>query len=390
MAIKTTVAIVGAGASGLTLAALLNRAGIDFVILETRKRSYVEDRQRAGVLDHFAAQVYLKAGLAEAILGGVPFETLLEIRYDGVPHFLNIPELAGGRPRYIVPQQLLVRRLIALLADSAAADLRFEVSDVTLHGIEGPRPRVAYRDSQGVATEIECDYVAGCDGFHGVSRVSIPDGALTAYTFDHNIGWFTVLADSPPPKYALMCISRHGFAAQFYRGPKSSRFYLQFRSGLPDKIDDDEWIWSQLRLRLGDGNLPAGPITARDVVELRSFVVEPMSYGRLSLVGDAAHIITPMGAKGMNLAIAEAADLAEALVAALSGDDSRLAAYSSTCLHRAWNYQEFSFWMSEMMHDAGDESVAGPFRRKLAKARLDRVFASPAAAAAFADLMAGT
>ncbi|GIH03003.1 4-hydroxybenzoate 3-monooxygenase [Rhizocola hellebori] len=383
-----TVAIVGAGASGLTLAALLQRAGVSFVVLEVRSRSYVEERQRAGVLDYSAGQVYVKAGLEEAILGGVPLDDLLEIRYEGSARFLNVAQLAGGQHSYVVPQQLLVRRLIAMLVDSGA-DIRFGVSGVELHGIDQSRPRVTYLDEHGVPGEIECDFVAGCDGFHGVSRTSIPQEALTTYTFEHDIGWFTVLADSPAPKHALLAISSHGFAAQFARGPKASRFYLQHRPDAKDRLEDDEWIWTQLRLRLGDDGLPAGAITSRDHVEMRSFVVEPISYGRLFLVGDAAHIITPMGAKGMNLAVVEAAALAEALVAAQQGDSGRLASYSATCLHRTWNYQEFSRWMTEMVHDAGDDSLAGPFRRQLAKARLDRLFTSPPAAAAFADLMAG-
>lgn len=381
----TTVAIVGAGPAGLTLANLLRGAGVDCVVLEKQTRSYVEQRQRAGVLEDHAVQIFEEWGLAGRVLADMPVNTVMEFRTDGTPRFLDL----AGHSRQI-PQQFLVRRLIAaFLADGG--DLRFAAADVTPHDITGVRPRVSYRDETGAAHEIECDYVAGCDGFHGATRRSVPDGVLTTYTYDHGIGWFTVLADTPPPRHPLFAVSRHGFAAQFPRGPQASRYYLQCPPGDDLEKWPDERIWAQLRARLGDEALPAGPITEKAVVEMRSFVVDPMAYGRLFLVGDAAHIITPMGGKGMNLAVADAAVLARALSAAVrDGDGEPLRAYSATCLRRTWNFQEFSRWMTEMLHDAGDVATAGPFRRQLALARLDRLFTSAPAAAAFADLMAGT
>jgi p-hydroxybenzoate 3-monooxygenase len=219
----------------------------------------------------------------------------------------------------------------------------------------------------------------------------VPDGVLTTFRHDHGIGWFTVLAEVPAPRHPLFAVSGHGFAAQFARGPRSSRFYLQCPTD--DNLEkwSDERIWEQLRLRLGDDAMPDGPITEKAVVEMRSFVVDPMSYGRLFLVGDAAHIITPMGGKGMNLALADAEVLARGLSAAVRDfDDELLRSYSATCLRRTWNFQEFSRFMTEMLHDAGDVATAGPFRRELARARLDRLFTSSTAAASFADMMAGT
>jgi p-hydroxybenzoate 3-monooxygenase len=385
----TTVGIIGAGPSGMTLANLLRGYGIDCVVVERQSRSYVEQRQRAGVLEHHAAQIFERAGLDKRILGNAPVEGVLEIRLDGSPTLLDVRELAGGDYNRLLPQQVLVQRLLAAFVEDGG-DLRTEAADVDVYNLDGERPVVTYRDASGVQREIECDYVAGCDGYHGVSRSRVPEGALTTYSFDHGIGWFTVLADSPAPRHPLMAVSRHGFAAQFPRGPRASRFYLQCPPGEDLEKWPDERIWEQLRLRLGDDGLPEGAITEKLVVEMRSFVVDPMSYGRLFLVGDAAHIITPMGGKGMNLALADADVLATAIRAAVcEGDPEPLRAYSATCLRRTWRYQEFSRWMTEMLHDAGDDSVVGPFRRQLARARLDRLFTSDAMAASVAEMMAG-
>jgi p-hydroxybenzoate 3-monooxygenase len=386
---STTVVVVGAGPAGMTLANLLQTAGIACVVVEARSRSYVEQRQRAGVLDYHAAQIFERFGLSERILQNAVGDALLEVRLDGEPNFIDVVGLAGGRGSRMLPQQILVQRLIAAFLDDGG-DLRTEAAGVDLHGIASDRPTVTYRDASGAEHEIACDYIAGSDGFHGVTRTKVPEDVLRTYTFDHGIGWFTVLADSPPPRHPLMAVSRHGFAAHFPRGPRASRFYLQC---LPDD-DLEKWpddrIWDQLRLRLGDQSLPAAAIAEKQVVEMRSFVVDPMSYGRLFLVGDAAHVITPMGGKGMNLALADADLLAAALRAAVhDGDDQPLRDYSATCLRRTWRYQEFSRWMTEMLHDAGDDSVAGPFRRELARARLARVFEAGPLAASFAEMMAG-
>jgi p-hydroxybenzoate 3-monooxygenase len=230
--------------------------------------------------------------------------------------------------------------------------------------------------------------VAGCDGERGVSRGYIPDGILTAYSFDHGIGWLAIAANSPAPRYPLFAISRHGFAAHFGRGSRASRFYLQCDPReTPDHWPGDR-IWQQLRLRLDDGNLPDSPISDATAVDMTSTVYEPMCYGRLYLVGDAAHLITPVGGKGMNLALHDADVLARALRSAVNdGDEGPLNAYSATCLRRVWDCQEFSRWTLEMLHDAGDDSTVGPFRGKLARARLERLFTSDTAGRFFAEFM---
>ena len=385
----TTVAIVGAGPSGLTLANLLRAAGIGCVVLERQSRGYVEQRQRAGVLEHRAARMFEEWGLAGRVLQDSRTDGVQEFRVDGEPRFLPIAELAGGRFGRILPQQFLVQRLItAFLEDDG--DLRFGCGNVTLGELDSDRPIVTYLDESGAQRRIEADYIAGCDGFHGVSRRSVPEGEQTTYTYDHGIGWFTVLADVPPPRHPLFAVSSHGFAAHFPRGPRSSRFYLQCPPGEDLGAWDEDRIFEQLRLRIGDPDLPYGKVLEKAVVDMRSFVVDPMSYGRLFLVGDAAHIITPMGGKGMNLALADAEVLAKAIRSAVrDGDEQPLRDYSRTCLDRTWSYQEYSRWMTEMLHDSGDPATSGPFRHKLARARLDRLFTSTNAGGLFAELMAG-
>ncbi|RKT55182.1 4-hydroxybenzoate 3-monooxygenase [Saccharothrix australiensis] len=384
------VVVVGAGVAGLTVANLLLEAGIGCVVLERHTRDHVERRQRAGVLDFAAEQVYARSALGDRLLAGAPRSTVLEFRVDGVSRLFDADAHTGGRTGRLIPQQLLVRRLISAFLD-AGGDLRFSAADVALHDLDGDRPHVTYRDAGGVERRIDARHVAGCDGFHGVSRAAVPPGALTTHRHTDDFRWFTVLTDSPPPRHPLMALSRHGFAAHFGRGPAASRFYLQCAPG--DDLDGwtDERVWRQLRLRLADDDLPDGPVVEKAVIDARSVVVDPMSYGRLHLVGDAAHIVPPMGGKGMNLAIADADVLARALVAAVrDGDDGPLRAYSATCLRRVWNDQEFSRWLSDVVFHGADEATAGPFRWRLARARLDRIFTSPSAARAFAELMAGT
>ncbi|WP_208117299.1 4-hydroxybenzoate 3-monooxygenase [Streptomyces sp. NBC_00582] len=386
---STTVVVIGAGPAGMTVANLLRGSGVDCVVLESRSRAYVSQRQRAGIVETRAVRMFDDWGLADRVLGGVPYDGILEFRVDGDRHLVSDSDGSNGPAARLCPQQILVQKLTAAYLEDGG-DLRFEAADVSLHDLAGDRPTVRYRSVDGALRAITCDFVAGCDGDHGVSRTAVPDGALTAYALDHGIGWLTILADAPPPAHPLLAVSPQGFAAHFPRGPHASRYYLQ----CPPDDHPDAWtdtrVWDALRTRLGDQALTSGPITEREIFRLRSLVHDPMQYGRLFLVGDAAHIVSPMGGKGMNLALYDADVFARAVRDFVrGGDDTGLRTYSSRCLRRVWNDQEFSHWLTRTLHDAGDATDAGPFHRHLARARLDRLFTSPGAARAFADLMTG-
>ncbi|MGW1563629.1 4-hydroxybenzoate 3-monooxygenase [Streptomyces sp. NPDC002144] len=386
---SATVVVIGAGPAGLTVANLLRRSGIDCVILERRTREHVAQRQRAGIVEARAVRMFDSWGLADQVVGGVPSSGLLEFRVDGVSHLVSSDDGSEGPPASLCPQQVLVQNLTAVYL-AEGGDLRFEAADISLHDLADDRPTVRYRSADGTLRAITCAFVAGCDGEHGISRATVPDGVLTAHTLDHGIGWLTILADAPPPACPLFAVSPHGFAAHFARGPHTSRYYLQ----CPPDDHPDAWpehrIWEALRTRLADPALVPGPITDREVFRLRSLVHDPMQYGRLFLVGDSAHIVSPLGGKGMNLALHDADIFVRAVRdSVLNHDDTGLHTYSQRCLRRVWNDQEFSHWLTRTLHDAGDDTRSGPFHRGLARARLDRLFTSGNAARAFAELMAG-
>lgn len=387
---STTVAIVGGGVSGLTTALLLRSCGVDSIVLERRARSYVEERQRAGLVEYRAVRMFEEWGLGH-VLHGFPGNDYLEIRVDGESHLLSeaLPGMEGmGKS---VPQQALVRGLIAaLLADGG--DLRFEVADVAVGGLDGERPVVTYTDTDGQAHEITCDFVAGCDGDRGVCAASVPAGASAVHVYDYGIWWLTVLADAPAPKYALMTVGERGYAAQFARGRQASRFYLHIPEGDSAENWPHDRIWTELRHRMHAPDLPDGPITATEAFPLRSSIREPMSYGRLFLQGDAAHIIPPMGAKGMNLALFDA----EVFSAAVrdftrDGDESGLRGYSGTCLARTWRYQEYSNWLADMMHGASGAPVGGggTYRERIMRARLERMLSSETAGRYYSEMFTG-
>ncbi|MDQ1034266.1 p-hydroxybenzoate 3-monooxygenase [Streptomyces sp. V3I8] len=381
----TTVVIVGAGVAGLTLGTLLLRNGIDCIVLEKRSRAYVEQRQRAGTIDTRGVRLFRAWGLEEVLAGNPVTESQGGFFIDGE----EMPiDTGDDNESLYCPQQVLVRNLTDVFLRDGG-DLRFEAADVALEGIQGPRPLVRHRDATGSAVTIGCDVVAGCDGYHGVSRASIPEGVLTRFSHAYGYSWLSVLAGIPASHPSGMAIHSRGLAGLIPRGANASRIYLQ--CPLDDTVEQwpDERIWSELGARFGT-SVTTGPIAEKRILPLRSVVHSPMSHGRLYLLGDAAHIVPPMSAKGINLALNDAEVLARALVRySGQGDTSLLDSYSDACLSHIWNYQAFAAWITELMHNAGDASHAGEFRKQIARAELQRQFTSPAANQLFSELTSG-
>ena len=388
---RVPVAIIGAGPAGLSLAHLLGAAGIECVVLEDRSREYIEHRTRAGLLEHRTVEFLESHGLGDRMRREGMVHRGTELRFERERHRISYADLCG-RTMLVYPQQDLVADLVRLRLASGGPIL-FEVEDVVLEGVDSASPAVSFTFN-GDRERLECDFVAGCDGFHGVSRPSIPPGALRIYDNRLPFGWLGILAAvAPSTEEIIYALSERGFAGHMLRTSEISRFYLQC-----DPDDDianwpDDRIWSELQSRLAtdDGwTLREGPILEKGITEMRSFVVEPMQYGRLFLAGDAAHIVPPTGAKGMNLAISDARVLAGALTTYFSsGDGSELEAYSSVCLRRVWRVQEFSTWMSWMIHSVPEDAPDAAFRGRLQLAQLRYVCSSPAAMTSFAENYSG-
>jgi p-hydroxybenzoate 3-monooxygenase len=383
---RTQVGIVGAGPAGLLLAHLLGRRGIESVVLEARSREYIERRVRAGVLEQGTVDLLVASGLGERLKREGLVHHGIELRFGGRGHRIAFDELAGGRGITVYGQQEVVKDLLRA-REAAGALPWFEVGDVRLADLESDAPAIRFTHG-GAEHELRCDAIAGCDGSHGVCLPSIPAGELTVYEREYPFGWLGILAEVAPSTEELI-YARHerGFALHSMRTPQLSRFYLQCE---PD-ADPDEWpdarIWDELRARLSL-DLAEGPIVEKGVTPMRSFVVEPMQHGRLFLAGDAAHIVPPTGAKGLNLAVADVRVLAEALCAFLAdGDDAGLRAYSDTCLRRVWRAEHFSWWMTSMLHrfPGGSEG----FEEKLQRSQLDYVTSSRAAATTLAENYVG-
>jgi len=385
---ETQVGIVGAGPAGLMLSHLLHMNGIGSIVLEIRSRSYCEERVRAGVLEHASVELLRRAGVAERLdREGLRHEGI-ELGVNGVRHRIRFLELTG-KCVTVYGQQEVVKDLIARrIADGG--DLRFDCGDVFLEGIGSPRPRIRV-EKGGNADEIDCDYVAGCDGFHGVTRSFFPEGALTCYERSYPFAWLGILAEAPTSREELLYMHHErGFALYSMRSPRITRLYLQCQ---PDEDIDgwsDDRIWSELGTRLSclDGWHPAeGRILQKGVTGMRSFVAEPLQLGHLFLAGDAAHIVPPTGAKGMNLAFADVYYLSKALDAHYRrSNDEKLRNYSRTCLERIWKAQRFSWWMTSLLHRFHDEP---PFDHKRQLAELAYVTSSRAAATCLAENYVG-
>ncbi|MGH3878438.1 MAG: 4-hydroxybenzoate 3-monooxygenase [Actinophytocola sp.] len=385
---RTQVAIVGAGPAGLLLAHLLHLRGIDSVVLERHTRAYVEARIRAGVLEQGSVDLLTKVGLADRLHAERLVHHGLELLFDDVGHHLPLTELTG-RELTIYGQHELVKDLVAARLETGRP-LLFEAAAVAIEGTGTDSPVVRYVHN-GRTEELRCDVVAGCDGFHGVSRPAVPAGVLTEYSHEYPYAWLGVLAEVPPSAEELIYASHdRGFALHSMRSPTLTRLYLQVAPDEPVDEWPDERIWAELRTRLGRTagfDLHDGPIVDKAVTGLRSFVVEPMRHGRLFLAGDAAHIVPATGAKGLNLAVVDVAVLASALGRFFAdGDESGLESYSDTCVSRVWRVQHFSWWMTAMLHRAPD---ADPFTRRLQLSQLRYLTSSTAAATSFAENYVG-
>ena len=385
---RTQVGIVGAGPAGLTLARLLEVAGIESVVLENRSRDHVEHRIRAGVLEQGTVDLLTEAGVADRLHREGLVHHGIELQFDGERHRVPLSDLTGGSTIVIYGQTDVVKDLIqARLA--SGAPLYFEAEDVSVHELESERPSIRFRHDGG-KHELECDVIAGCDGFHGICRETIPAGVLTAFSRDYPYGWLGILAAVAPSNEELVYAHHeHGFALLSLRSLELSRLYVQVAHDEDLAEWPDDRIWEELQTRLGlDGwTLAEGPVLEKGVTGMRSYVVEPMQYGRLYLAGDAAHIVPPTGAKGLNLAIHDVRTLAEALVEWYgSGSRSALDAYTATCLRRVWRAEHFSWWMTRMLHREPDDD---PFGLQLQLSQLRYVTSSTAAATSLAENYVG-
>ncbi len=383
---RTQVGIVGAGPAGLMLSHLLHRAGIESIIIENRSREYCEARIRAGLIEQWARDMLVETGVGERMQREGIFHDGVKLRFGGALHRLDFVDLVG-KGVTIYGQQEIVKDLInARLA--AGTKILFEADDVSVHDFDGKKPKIRFTH-EGKAQEIDCDFIGGCDGFHGVCRPSIPDGVLTTYDRDYPFGWLGILSESPPPDEELIySYHERGFALYTMRSPVLARLYFQCAPDTDIESWSDAQIWEELHLRLGGARkLAEGKILQKGVTPMRSFVVEPMQRGRLFLAGDSAHIVPPTGAKGMNLAFADVRVLSRSLDAFYrTGKSELLDGYSQTVLPRVWKAQRFSWWMTQLLHRFPHESA---FDRRRQLAELDYVATSRAASTTLAENYTG-
>ena len=380
MTVRTSVGIIGAGPAGLMLAHLLQRAGIESLVLEHRSREYIESRVRAGVLEHGAARLLRESGVGERMDREGLVHTGIYLQFDGGRHHIDFVDLTG-RGIVIYGQQEVVKDLIAARL-AASGSILFEAEATEVCGVDGDQPAIRFRHG-GEVHEVTCDFVAACDGSHGIGRLAMPRNVST-YERVYPHAWLGILARTPPAtEDILYAYHERGFALNSMRSPKVSRLYLQVPADEELAAWPEDRSWSELRLRLGEPGLQPGEILDIGVSPLRSLVIEPMQSGRLFLAGDSAHIVPPTGAKGMNLALADVKELAAALVEWYrTGSRSRLDRYTDECLTRVWRAQHFSAFMTGLLHrDArGDH-----FEHKLRLANLEHITHSRAAATALAE-----
>jgi p-hydroxybenzoate 3-monooxygenase len=386
---KVQVAIVGAGPSGLLLGALLHQAGISNVIVEQRSPEYVLGRIRAGVLEQISVDLLDQVGVGERMHREGLVHGGFELCFGGARHRIDMNKLTGGKNVMVYGQTELTRDLMDART-AAGLPTVYEADHVSLHDFDGAKPQVRYR-KDGAEHTLECDFIAGCDGYHGVSRASVPAGAIQTFERVYPFGWLGVLSDTPPVSHELI-YSNHerGFALCSMRSLQRSRYYVQ--CALDDKVEQwsDAAFWDELRLRLDPAaaeSLVTGPSIEKSIAPLRSFVAEPMRFGKLFLAGDAAHIVPPTGAKGLNLAAADVGYLARAFAEHyLDKSDAGIATYSQRCLRRIWRAERFSWWLTSLMHKFPD---TGAFGQRMQAAELDYLVNSTAASTTMAENYVG-
>ena len=389
MNMRTRVGIIGAGPAGLMLSLLLSTEGIDSIVLESRSREEVESTIRAGVLEQGTVDLLVEMGLGERMKREGAVHHGIELRFDGEGHRIDFYELANGHGITLYPQHEVLKDLIAARLNQGGHIL-FNVNDIQLYDVSSPQPLIRFVHEHE-QIELQCDFIAGCDGFHGVARPSIPEAKLQVFTRSYPFGWLGILMQAPPSTRELIyTYTERGFALVSTRSPELQRLYIQC-----DPNDDianwsDEMILEELQLRLAtrdNWKLLVGPITQKSILAMRSFVIEPMQYGRLFLAGDAAHIVPPTGAKGLNLAVADVRHLARALAMFYQQNQEHLLeAYSTTCLRRVWRAEHFSWWMTSMLHRFPDDDA---FQQRMQRAQLDYTVRSRAAATSLAENYTG-
>jgi p-hydroxybenzoate 3-monooxygenase len=384
---KTRIGIIGAGPAGLMLAHLLHQHGIESVVLESRSREYVENRIRAGILEYEVAELMRATGLGERMDSIGSRHDGTNFLVNGELHHIDFMKLTGKHVM-LYSQHEVVRDLIAARL-AAGGEIVFEASEVAVHDIATDKPYITYAHG-GAAARLDCDIIAGCDGFHGICRQSFPDGMIVEYDREYPFGWLGILAEAPPSKDELIYANhKNGFALLSMRSPTISRLYLQSAPDEPIENWPDDRIWEELAVRLKhDGfSLTTGKIFQKSVTAMRSYVAEPMQTGRLFLAGDAAHIVPPTGAKGLNSAIADVAIMARAIEAFILRHDAEpLNHYTETCLRRIWQIERFSWWMTSMMHKFDNH---GPFDARMQTAELDYILNSSAGQVTLAENYVG-
>ena len=385
---RTQIGIVGAGPAGLLLAHLLRLRGIESIVVENRDRAYLEDRVRAGVLEQGTVDILNESGVGERLNKQGLIHHGIELSFNVKRHRIDLHELTNGRAITVYGQQEVVKDLIKARLD-ANAPLFFEVKNTSIHDLETATPKIRFT-KDGKEEEIIGDFIAGCDGFHGICRPTIPAGVLKFYDRVYPFGWLGILAESKPPSEELIyCHHERGFALFSMRTPEITRLYLQCEPDEDIANWGDERIWSELELRLGASDLilKEGRILNKGVTPMRSFVTEPMRYGNLFLAGDAAHIVPPTGAKGMNLAIADVRVLAQGFTEFYqNGKTDQLENYSEICLRRVWRAEHFSWWMTSLLHRFPETNT---FQQKMQLAELEYVVSSRAAATVLAENYVG-